>query len=50
MLKLGLQSYFLDIRVDDEAVPHAILAEHGFVDTNSASPKGCERSGSLLRG
>ena len=50
MLKLGLQSYFLDIPVDDKAVPHCIWAENGFVDTNSASPKGCERSRSLLRG
>ena len=33
MLKLGLQSYFLDIPVDDSAVPHCIWAENGFVHT-----------------
>ena len=50
MLKLGLQNYFLDIPVDDEAVLQSIWAENGFVHTNFSSPTRSERSGSLFRG
>ncbi len=50
MLKLGLQSYFLDIPVDDYAVPHCIWPENGFVHTNFSSPTRSERSGRLFRG
>ena len=50
MFKLGLQTYFLDIPVDDEAVPHSIWALNGFVHTNFSSPTRSERSGSLFIG